>query len=353
MSFGSQKLLSIDFGSHEIKIVEGRYFKSKFTITNAKAFQTKPGLYENGRIVDMDNYVSFVQRCLEDGDFSSKSAVVVVNSTEIPVRELTLPKVELKEIRSILDFQVAEMFADSAGSYDVDFLVLDTFQDEDVEKMLLLVIAVPKEIVVQHLELLNRLNLEPMGFDYQMNALSKYVSTMGSVGGRDVNDMSVLAVDVGDRRTKLAISRSGVLQTARTLNFGVGTMMETAKQLFPEPDEVLLQKLQSMDDISVESSEYTDDARFKNAIRSGFFEFFNNLDNLIRFYNSRSDEHKVGAILLFGKGWKMNGVVKFVSDRFDLPTSNFTSNSLIEYAMDTSLFANALGGLVRMDGDGK
>ncbi len=353
MSFGSQKLLSIDFGSHEIKIVEGRYHKSKFTITNAKAFQTKPGLYENGRIVDMDNFAIFLQTCLEDGDFSSKSAVVVVNSTEIPVRELTIPKVELKEVRSILDFQVAEMFADSAGSYDVDFLILDSFQDEDVEKMLLLIIAVPKEIVIQHLELLKRLKLEPMAFDYQMNALSKYVSTMGSVGGKNLNEISVLSVDVGDRRTKLAISKNGVLQTARTLNFGVGTMMDAAKQLFPESDEVLLRKLQAMDDISLESMEYTDEARFKNAIRSGFFEFFNNLDNLIRFYNSRSDEHKVGAILLFGKGWKINGVVKFVSDRFDLPTSNFTSNSAVDYAMDTSLFANALGGLIRMDGEGK
>ena len=50
----NKKILSIDFGAYEIKLVEAKVTKKEITISKALTLQLPEGAYFNGKIIDED-----------------------------------------------------------------------------------------------------------------------------------------------------------------------------------------------------------------------------------------------------------------------------------------------------------
>ena len=171
-----KKILSLDIGSYQIKAVEGKETKKGIIIDNYFTISTPKGSYNNGEIVDKDLIQYVLNEEFKKNKIKSKDVYLTINSPSIITREVVIPKVKDKEIENVLGFQLEDYVPMNPENYIVQFKIIGPIYEDDIEKLNILLIAIPKEIVEDHYHLLKSLDLNPLVLDYQPNSIAKLIT---------------------------------------------------------------------------------------------------------------------------------------------------------------------------------
>jgi len=350
MMFGGEKICSIEFNQHVLRIVEGKEKDKKVTVNKKAEYPMPEGVFSNGLILDLDQMADFLQRSLKAGGFSAKKTTVVLNSDDILVREISIPFVQDSEIKSVVDFKVQDILRENAESYVTDFLVLKKIMEDGAEKLRVLLVSVPSEMVVSYMVLLNKVGLTPSSFDYTPSAISKYVFSLGSLGAlSDLQDKSIAIINSESGDTVLSIMRNGVLEMHRSVKFDLNEISKGIKQLFEYTDEQVLENIHAIEDISTESFDYSDESRFLNAIRTSYIQTFDELQQVVRFYNSRNQDSKIELLVMNGRIFQVKGMEKFAGEIFDTPVVLLNSTSI----ESNDRYGAPIGAIIRVEDDKK
>ena len=194
----TSKVLSIDFGSSEIKIIEGQASKKGLNILKAFSVYLPENVYQNGEILNSQIIADLIITSLKENKVSTQQVTGIINSSEIITREVSIPDIPENEITSLLSFQLDEFLPVDPDDYVVQHLVIGTILDEEVEKLNILLIAIPKNMVLGHLELLNDAGLKPQILDFQGNAIAKLINFNGKINDNyNPSDITTGSVDIG------------------------------------------------------------------------------------------------------------------------------------------------------------
>lgn len=350
MKLGGEKICSMEFNENVLRIVEGREKDNKVSVSKKAEYPMPKGIFSNGLILNLDDMTRFLQSSLKEGRFSAKKATIVLNSDDIIVREISIPFVQESEIKSVVDFKVQDIFRENTESYVTDFLVLKKIMEDGAEKLRILLISVPREMVVSYMVLLNKVGLTPYSFDYTPSAFSKYIYSLGGLGSvSDLKDKSVAIINSESGDTVLSIMKNGVLEMNRSIKFDLNEISNGIKQLFDYSDEVVLENIHAIEDISKESLDYSDESRFLNAIRGSYIQTFDDLQQVVRFYNSRSQDSRIELLVMNGRIFQVNGMEKFVSEIFDTPVFLLDPSSIDS----NDKYGASIGALIRVEDDKK
>lgn len=336
------KTLVISFFSGELRILEGKWMKNGFTELKAETFTMPEGLIEDGRILDMMRLTDFVRVSVQKGKFSSKDAALVFNSSEIAVREITIPKVPDEEINSIVGFKVAEMFP-QGDDMDIGHVVAKTIVEDEVEKYILLVIAIPRDMVLSYFNLFEQIGLEPDIMEYQPNASAKYLGSSKILKEDEVEE-PIGILDINNKETSFSIVSESHLEAARYIPFGIETLVQNITQLFMYDSQRVRELLLEIPDINAEYEDFSDESRFLNAVKTSLSGMLEEIEQVVRFYNSRRGNKPVRAILLTGSGIGLNKLDEYISKYFQIPVRYIESE---HKNIDSKLFISLMGSLIQ------
>ena len=104
--FNSKTVLSFDFATKEIKVVEGKYSKKGVVVNNSFSVSVPKDIYNDGIIHDIEHLTYLLGQALNANNVTLGQAYGVINSTKIIIREIMVPKVDDKEVDSILHYQL-------------------------------------------------------------------------------------------------------------------------------------------------------------------------------------------------------------------------------------------------------
>ena len=138
--FNKKTTISMEFCSDRVKVVVGRYLKKNITIDKCFSIPIPEDLYE-------------LERGLSENKVSRGDVYGVINSSNIIIREISIPKVGANQIGAILNYQLDEYLPVDPQAYVVQYLPLDTVEENGVEKQNLMLIGVPKSIIEPHFNL--------------------------------------------------------------------------------------------------------------------------------------------------------------------------------------------------------
>ena len=93
-----RKVLSMDIGSFETKIVEGRYTKRGIVVYDYFTVPTPENSYMDGEILDRELIYYTLRQELKNRNIKTKNVYFTINSSSIITREIIIPKVDRKEI---------------------------------------------------------------------------------------------------------------------------------------------------------------------------------------------------------------------------------------------------------------
>lgn len=342
--------ISIDFGSSSIKIVEGQVIKSEIDITKFESLDIPKDLYSDGKILNEAKLIDIFREFLNINNFNMKlNAYAVVNSSSIINRKTSIPKVKEDEISSLISFQIEEFLPINQEDYVVDYLILDKIQADEKERINILLIAMPKEIVLSHLNLMKEVGLEPIALDLQGNVISKLLSFNENINNEHIiQDNTIVSIDLGYTKTEVTISINENIEVSRAIDIGSKKIYESISELlgFTEDDiENQIMKIQGI----YELEDINEKNKIEILFKSSLEDVMERINKIIKYYDSREFGNTVHLIVLQGGISNIPGIEKKFTEYFHIPTVKLKDLDKVEFEGDLSIYTNAIGGLIRRE----
>lgn len=348
--FLKQKIVSIDFGSQELKVVEGKYTKNNINILKSFKLKLPNHTYSNGNILNKDIIIQCLKDSLKAHKIKAKSTYVVINSSQIITREVIIPNVPDNEISSLIDFQLIEFLPVDPDEYVIDTLILGRIIQEQLEKLKILIIAIPKTLVISHLDLIKKIGLKPKVLDYQGNSMAKLLKYSDYIN-KDYNtrDIAIASIDMGHSSTKISIVKNGNMEVTRVIDAGSGLLYKNLSSFFDYSLEELERKVKNIKDITKEKEEFTNEARLINLTRNTLINIMEKIEAIFRYYTSRENSNNISLILLQGGLCNINEIDNFFSNYFNISSIILRELEKINGSEDLKTYSNAIGALIRID----
>lgn len=347
---GSQRVLVLDIGAYSIKVVEGKENKKGIVVNKFFTIRTPAGVLKDGSILDKDllNYV--ISEELKKRKIKTKDVYLTINSSKILTREITIPKVDEDDIESLLRFQIEEYIPVSMDDYVIQHKALETFYEDNTEKMNLLIIAVPKEMVEDYLDLIRNLNLNPIVMDYQPNSIAKLIQYNNFINNTyPTEELTFANIDIGYDSTKISIVKNGNILVSRIIEVG-GSYIDQSILNFNETsfEEIEDEKLK-IEDIN-RADEDSGSHRVIDIIRTSMVLLSEKIDMVFRYYLSRRPDNTINLILITGGVSNIKGLDNMFSNIFNIPAISIESLDNVDFKGNFSDYANSIGTIIRTSG---
>lgn len=346
----SKKVLSIDFGSSEIKIIEGQSSKKGLNILKAFTINLPKNVYNDGKILDESIIATAIKDSLKGNKISTDFAYGTINSSSIITREVTIPKVANKEIEGIIGYQLEDYLPVDPDDYVVNHIIIGTSKEMEIEKMNILLIAIPKKMVLDHLKLMKTAGLKPQILDYQGNSIAKLLDYNSYANDNyNTKDTVIASIDIGYTNSKITIVKNGNIEVTRVMDGGAKNLYDNIGTLFDYTWDEGVNKVKKIENINATNEEFTDYYRLLNLTRTTVDSIMEKIEMVFKYYTSRETGNEINFILLQGGLSNINGVDNLFSNYFNIPSVRLSSLDKLKWTGDLSKYSNAIGGLIRVD----
>lgn len=325
--FNNKTAISIEFCSNEVRVVEGRYNKKNISVNKCFTIPVSDELYEDGVIKDMDKFSQELHIGLSKHNVSHGDVYGVINSSNIIIREIRIPKVEAKQIASILKYQLDEYLPVDPEGYVVQHIPLDIVDEEGVEKQNVMLVGVPKFMVETHLNLLNNIGLKPVVLDYAGNAIRKLLRLNDSINGMYDNNITIACVDLERKSTAVSITSKGLMCLSRVVK-----------------EEISPTVLESYD------VDFDQDVAVVSGLKSNLAVILDKVDMVFRYYKSKEKDNDIELILIYGDYSHTDGIEGLMSSYLDRPCVKLNVLDKVKFNGDLAKYATAIGALIRVNG---
>lgn len=149
-----KKIVGIDIGGSSVKLA---YFAGS-TLKKAAMAPLPDNMVADGRILSMDAMADFLRQTARDNGIPLTNAAVVLPSTEVFTRELTMPAMTEQQLRYNLPYEFRDFLTDEKSKYYFDYSMRDILRDQDgyPTEMTLLACAMLKETAERYRAMMRR-----------------------------------------------------------------------------------------------------------------------------------------------------------------------------------------------------
>lgn len=347
----SIRLVSLDIGSKDIKIVEGQVKGEKIKIYNMSKISSPEDIIQDGELYNEGPILLKLKDEMKSSKVKAKNIAMVSSSSTIISRELIVPHVDnYEELRTLVNYEIQQFLCINLNNYVVQFMKLGEVIIDEVRKQKLFVIIYPKNIIDAYRNLADNLILNPYSLDITNNAIRKF-SNISEIYNADLveKEESVLYLDLGHKNINLSIVNDNKLEFIRVMPTGG---IEIDKFIAD------LKKISIIEGEEIKKSEVEVGKRRKeNEINNGVVEileqWLDDLNRIIQFYTNKSNGKKINHIYLYGGTSKLKGIDEYIAFKTQIDTTKIITANNIEFdkKIDTTTieeYVNAIGALIRL-----
>jgi type IV pilus assembly protein PilM len=342
--------LSLDFDTDSIKAVVGKNSKKGVIIEKSFQLDLPEGSYKDGEISDIDQLSYLLTSGLSMNGISQIETNAVINSSKIIMREVTFPRVSKEEIEGIINYQLEEYIPINPEDYVVQYLNIGTRIEDGIEKLLLMLIGIPRSMILSHMTVLRNSNLKPEVLDYQGNSISKLISYGGMINETYPSAKTIALLDIGAESSYISIVAEGSIRISRVIEGGLNQILESVAASNGGTNESAIEEyLLSVEDISKKSSDDNHAASVVQSFKESLYGILDKIEMIFRYYKTREVSNEINLLLLHGKISRINGIEKLFRDFYDIDAVILKSLENIQMKNELNIYANAVGGLIRLN----
>ncbi|MEG1255828.1 MAG: pilus assembly protein PilM [Clostridium sp.] len=347
----SVRLMALDIGSSEIKIVEGQVKNGKIKVYNMEKIKSPKDIIEDGNIYNEDAVSFRIKEFMSKSNVKAKNVAIVSSSSTIISRELVVPYVENhEELRNLVHYEIEQFLAINLNNYVVQFMKLEEVIVEDVRKQKLFAIIYPKNIIDSYRSLISSLMLNPYSLDITNNSVRKF-KNMAKVFNSDLIDKeeSAMYLDLGSENINLSIINGENLEFIRVMPVGgseITRYIASAQEVsFEEAEKIKTTQI----DLGINRIE--DD--LNNGVVDIIDDWLADLNRIIQFYTNKSNGKKITHIYLHGGTSKLKGLDEYIAFRTEIDATKIITVDNIEFNKSSNTktieeYINAIGALIRL-----
>ena len=350
-SFGKTKL-SIDIGSQNIKIVEGKYVGGRVQINKIMAVPTPSDAFYNGQIIDKEKLREAIGVILKKEDIKTKNVAFTLESMDAISREITLPWAKSWELEQIIGFEAEQYLPIEIDKYILQYKTISEFEEEGVKKVVILIVALPKVIGENYLDLGKSVGLAPHYLDTHSNAIHKLLSPGTVVNGSyPLEGQTIAVIDLGHRFINITVINKGQFEFNRLLNNGGRDIDTSMTDLFDLSLEEAVAKKTEIKNINYDMGQGTSTTLI-GITRRTVLDWLDEIQKIFRYYTSRSTGNVIDSICIYGGSSNIGGISTYIQEFFNIPTLKLNSLDNIKFdnnleEVGVSSYINAIGAIIR------
>lgn len=339
---GVEKQLVLEVGNHATKMVEYVVKKNVIQVVNGFVINTPINVIENDRIVEINVLANTLQQSMAQTKIRTKEFIVSIVSKNIIIREMDIPKMQDKDLRSFVQINSKDIFPVNLSNYILGYSII-----EKGAKNRIMIAAIPKSIVSPYIELGDKLGLTLKGINYSGYELYNFLNY-------EILKTSeaYLAIDIGARNTNAIVISNGTLKFNKIIPKGSA---ETTQYICEELNctlskaEQLKRQYNTVDvpeGLNPNDEEYIVAKYTKRAVDN----VMQDVARVIEFYNSNNPKNKIGKIYIIGVIGKLKGIEDYFYKKFGIKTKALKVLQKIEFGKNATQlrarqinFINCLG----------
>ncbi|KOA21410.1 competence protein A [Clostridium homopropionicum DSM 5847] len=361
----SKKAVSIDIGSKNIKIVEGKYEGDKVIVSKMTTFETPKDSFNDGEIINLEEIKNSISEKLKESNIKSKNIVFSSKSTSIITRIIEVPWVKGKELDSLIKYEIEQYLPIDFQEYVTKYKLLEEFTKDQVKMVRANVAVYPKAMAKAYWDLAKELKLNPFALDLSSNAVNKLVTrknTFINLEELEKQD-TICMIDFGYDQIEFNIISKGILEFTRIITGGgsyldanIGSEFSVGEKE-AEDKKIMLGNLS--DDIELFKEGLTVNENFLEAqtinasIRLVIDRWNNEINRMLEYFRNRFKDRNISKILIYGGTSELKGMDKYMQSVLGVTVEkvqNISSIVLEGSLKETSIvsYINAIGGIIRI-----
>jgi len=322
----ASRIVGIDLGRDTIRAVEVENpDKARPVVTKYHEVPVPEGALRSGEVRELNTVTAAVKKLWSSGGFSSKNVVLGMANQRVLVRDLSMPKMGLTQIREALPFQVQDMLPVPVADALLDFYPISESESPTGPLVNGLLVAAIKESVLGNVNAIRQAGLNVKEVDLIPFALHR-VLVRGPLA-----QTTVAIVDIGSSTTNVVISEMGVPQFVRIIPMGGSSITEALRSRL-EVTEEQAESIKAHRGLSSAPATSELDFASIDIIRASALELLNGIRNTLNFYVGSHEGQAIQGIVLSGGGARLSGIVQALGDMTRLQVIAADAFSTIEVA---------------------
>jgi type IV pilus assembly protein PilM len=214
MKTKNKRVIGLDIGSYSVKALGVDFTGTTQKIECLAISETDRETRQNGRNPEV--LTELIKTCLAEGRIVDKDVVVMVSGSQVFIRRITMPPMPKEELDEVIPFEVQKYVSIPADKIAMDYMIVGEKEVDGINKLDVILVAAPKELVEQELSIARAAGLKPVAVSVAPLVQWKTFELCNSEQRDKVSAM----VDIGYERTVISFFNKGVLEFTRSINLG-------------------------------------------------------------------------------------------------------------------------------------
>jgi type IV pilus assembly protein PilM len=281
------EFIGLDIGSQNLKLVQLKKVGDKFGVI-ALGLSSSPKSLESESQADLVGVAEAIKKLLEVTKVSARNVVTALPEDKVFTQVIEFPQLEEKELESAIKWEAEQHIPIPLSEAVIDYQMIESSKKiTSGEKLEVFLVAVPKNLVAKYSQVLEMAGLKPVALETEMVALSRSLIIPGS--------SPTVIVDLGARATDIAIVENEQIVVTRSLpsdGEAITRSLVAALGLKKSQAEEY-KKAYGVDESKLEG-------KIKEAVGPVLDVVIREIENVISFYQNRTEAAKVERVVLVG-----------------------------------------------------
>ena len=344
----NKRVISLDIGTQNIKIVVGKCTKNKIIIEKAFMFKSSADNSSEDSLKNLTVLPKEIETFISNNKIKVKSANVTGNSTTIINREIIVPVANEDELETLVKFELQHYLPINMDDFIVQFSILEKIVVEGMEKLRILAVIYPNKLAKNYMELLTTAKLKPNALDVNYNTIKKLI-LHGDINIENENNSqeTIAVIDMGAESLEANIYTNHNLEFARIIKSGGKQIdINIAKSFNMSIIKAETEKIEQCDLMNYEKSEMA------SLIRSDVEEWMEELGRIIQFFKNKKVGNNISKIFIHGGSSRLKGLEEYMKAKFSIPVKHIDKLNNVVFnkninSEDIDYYLNAIGAIIR------
>jgi type IV pilus assembly protein PilM len=310
----AEKVISIKIGNSVTQVAEVDYGAKNPKIHHAFSFETPEGTIDDSGVRISDMLIGLIRNGMAGSGMKSEKVIFTLSSARVASREVTIPMVKEKKIKTILIANSKDYFPVDLSEFQLVYRIIEKKKAE--KQIKLLVFAVPNSLVQSYVALAQELEMQLVAVDYLGNSI--YQAMIRSL---PTDVAATICID--DNTSTITVIRDGQIALQRTIGYGIDeavhplTMGPFARNGMQYLDALdMLRRSQFIGDTL--RAERNDSMNVRREITHALTMLVGNISRVLDYYFSRNTDVELSRITLIGLGADCLGLDRLLSNELDV-----------------------------------
>lgn len=224
----SKEVIGLDIGASSIKVIQLQQSKKGTELKAFGALPLAPEVIVDGAVMDAEIVVDTIKEARRQFKLKGKNAAISVSGHSVIVKKIIVADMSREELESAIETEAQQYIPFDIEDVNVDFQILENDETVAEGEMGVLLVAVKKEKVDEHIDLIKEASLDPIVVDVDAFALENAYELNYEVE----LDLVIGLVDIGAGTMNINILQGGVSSFVRDISIGGDHYTEAIQKEF-------------------------------------------------------------------------------------------------------------------------